>query len=327
MLANIIAPVTRFGAKVCGKVVEHSPELLLGGGIIAMVAGAVVACERTTKADEVLSETREQLDRVHEATERSEELQYTESDRKKDLVLVYTKTAIGMAKLYAPAVALEVLGIIMVLGSYGIMRRRNIALSAAYAALDKGFQEYRKRVKAKYGEGEDFYFRTGLQPKAVDVVTTDENGNEVRETKEELVADEAGSKNGLYTRWFDEMNPMYTNDAFHNKSFLLSIQNECQRQLDTYGFVTLNDAASQLGFKGVPNGLFPDGQWRGWVKTGECGGSGKIDFGIFDGFRMTSRDFVNGSEKRCLLSFNIDPKPIHGYIRGGLLKKKEYSSW
>lgn len=59
------------------------------------------------------------------------------------MIIVYTQTALKVAKVYAPAIILGGLSITAILTSNNILRKRNIALAAAYTAVDKSFKEYR----------------------------------------------------------------------------------------------------------------------------------------------------------------------------------------
>ena len=104
---------------------------------------------------ELTEERRKELEKIHSAAERlenGEELlcndgsKYTEEQNKKDLAIVYTQSAIKVAKLYAPSVILGALSITAILSSNNILRKRNVALAAAYTAVDKSFKEYRGRI-------------------------------------------------------------------------------------------------------------------------------------------------------------------------------------
>ena len=66
--------------------------------------------------------------------------------QKRISLLFYVQTGVKFAKLYGPSVVLGALSITSILASNNILRKRNVALGAAYAAIDKGFKEYRSRV-------------------------------------------------------------------------------------------------------------------------------------------------------------------------------------
>ena len=303
-IKTMLMPVTRMAYKVYGKAVKHSPEILLGGGIASMIAGTIVACSRSTKAEELLYEANERIEKIHEVDE-DPEISYTPADKRKDLMVVYANTGAKFAKLYWPAVALEALGVACILGSYGIMRSRNVALTAAYTALEHGYSEYRRRVREELGEDQDLYFKTGLKPKTIEVTETDENGKETKKMVEEKVFEPNPGDPSNFARWFDERSRFYANSPMHNLNFLIAQQSAADFLLHQRGHVFLNEVYDMLDIPRVP-----EGQVLGWKLDGSAGGCGKISFGIHDGLRATSRDFVNGYEKAILLDFNIDPQPI-----------------
>ena len=53
---EIMNTVTRNLHRVGFKIKKHSPELLVGAGIVGVVTSGVMACKATTKLDEVLAE-------------------------------------------------------------------------------------------------------------------------------------------------------------------------------------------------------------------------------------------------------------------------------
>ena len=70
-------------------------------------------------------------------------------------MITYTQTGIKLVKLYAPSAILGTLSITSMLASNNILRKRNVALAAAYATIDKGYKEYRNRVVERFGEAVD----------------------------------------------------------------------------------------------------------------------------------------------------------------------------
>ena len=100
--------------------------------------------------------------------------QYSSEDAKKDLAIVYVQTGVKFAKLYGPSVVLGALSITSILASNNILRKRNVALGAAYAAIDKGFKEYRSRVIERFGEEVDRELKYNLKAKKFDETVIDE---------------------------------------------------------------------------------------------------------------------------------------------------------
>ena len=148
MKTELVNKVTRSLHKVGLKLKKHSPEILVVTGVIGVVTSTVMACKATTKVNDILEEKDDTLEKIHRATEKleaGEKLEtkdgeaYTLDTVKKDTATIYIQTGVKLVKLYAPSVILGALSITSILTSNNILRKRNVALSAAYAALDKGF--------------------------------------------------------------------------------------------------------------------------------------------------------------------------------------------
>ena len=126
------------------KLKKYSPEILMGLGIVGTVASTVLACKATTKVGKIIENKKEQVEQVHTCLEDAKTdttIDYTEEDSKKDLTIIYSQTGLAIAKLYAPSVILGVLSLGTIITSHNIMRKRNVALAAAYAAVDTGFKK------------------------------------------------------------------------------------------------------------------------------------------------------------------------------------------
>ena len=126
---------------------KRSPEILVAVGVVGTVVSAVMACKATTKINTILDETKEQLDKIHEYAGNPDVAEkYNAEDAKKDTAIVYGQAGVKLAKLYAPAVGLGILSISSILASNNILRKRNMAISAALAAATQDFKDYRNRV-------------------------------------------------------------------------------------------------------------------------------------------------------------------------------------
>ena len=72
--AEIMNALTRKFYRVGFKFKKHSPEILVGAGVVGVVASAVMACKATTKLDDVLAETKDTVDKIHDVTEHPEKI-------------------------------------------------------------------------------------------------------------------------------------------------------------------------------------------------------------------------------------------------------------
>lgn len=208
---EIMKSVNGVTSKAVMKLKKHSPEILVVAGIAGTVVSAVLACKATTKVAEILDETKGTLDTIHDGMETGaiNGQEYTNEDGKKDTVVVYAQTGMKLAKLYGPAIILGTLSITSILASNNILRKRNVALGAAYAAIDKSFKEYRGRVIERFGEQVDTELKYGIKAKKFEEIEVDpETGKEKKVKKTVMVADPI-----LYARLMG-----YTNEQLYNLS-------------------------------------------------------------------------------------------------------------
>ena len=295
---DILTTVNRTAHKVGLKIKKHSPEILVVVGVAGVITSAVMACKATTKATDVIEEHKKEMDDIHFVSETKPE-KYSEEDLQKDTVIVYTQTAVKLAKLYGPSVAIGAASIACIIGSHNILTKRNAALAAAYTAVDKTFKEYRNRVVDRFGKEVDKQLRYNIKAKEFEETTVDENGNEKTETVTKDVAEIHSSD---YAKFFDESCPGWTKDAEQNKYFLLCQQNYANEMLKAQGYLFLNDVYKLIG---VP--ATRAGQIVGWVYDEKNPvGDNYIDFNIMDINSERARAFVNGYERSILLDFHVD---------------------
>lgn len=284
------------------QVKKYSPEILVVAGVIGTVASAVMACKATTKVNDILEKTKNDIEVINDVTEHPEMIskEYTPEDRRKDLTIVYTQTGVKLIKLYGPSVALGVLSIASILTSNNILRKRNIAIAAAYTVLDKSFKDYRGRVVERFGEALDKELRFNVKAKEVDEVIVDKNGKEKTVKKTIDVGDPNTYSD--YARCFDDGCAGWDKDAEYNLMFLKHQQNYANELLRSNGYLFLNDVYDMLG---IPRSKA--GQVVGWIYDEENSkGDNYVDFGIYDIHRQANRDFVNGYERAIWLDFNVD---------------------
>lgn len=299
-----ISKATRMFHNTGFLVRKHSPVLFVIAGTVGVVASAVIACKATTKLNDVLEQSKEAIDQVHTASEKPEILPegtvYTDDDVKNDLRIIYVQTGIKLVKLYGPSVALGILSLSSILMSNRILSKRNVALAAAYSAVDKGFKDYRSRVVDRFGEQIDKELRYNLKVKEVEKITIDENGEEQKTT--DLVEVAEVDKYSEYAKFFTDDNPYWTKDAEYNLMFLRQQQSYANDKLKRVGRVFLNEVYEALG---IPK--TKAGQVVGWVYDENSPlGDNYIDFGIYDANTIANSYFVNGYEKSILLDFNVD---------------------
>lgn len=306
--SDFMTNITRTFNRVGLQVRKHSPEILMVAGVVGTVISAVMACKATTKLSGIMDNTKGQIDAIHYAKEHPEELkeEYTPEDAKKDLTIVYTKTGIELVKLYGPSIALGALSIAGILTSNSIHRRRNVALAAAYTAVDTGFKQYRGRLIERFGEQLDKELRYNIQNVEVEEKIVDEKGKEKTVKKTVEVVDTTGFSD--YARLYDDGNAGWDKDPEYTLMFLKHQQNYANDKLRTQGHLFLNEVYDMLG---IPRSKA--GQIVGWIydeKNNNHDGDNFVDFGIYT---QANKNFLDGYEKVALLDFNVDG-PIYNKI-------------
>lgn len=298
---EIMANLTRTFNRTGLKLKKHSPEILLAAGVVGVVASGVMACKATLKVEEIVDDAKHKIDMIHKVSADPEMAEkYTEEDSKKDLAIVYTQTAVKFIKLYGPSVALAGVSIGCMIGSNRILNKRNVALAAAYATVDKGFKEYRGRVIERFGKELDKELKYGIKAKEIEEVSVDEKGKEVATKSTVEVMDP--NNYSPYSIIFDDGNTGWDPDPELTKYFLIQQQNWANERLKAKGHLFLNEVYDMLGAKRTKAGA-----QVGWVYDEKNPvGDNYVDFGIFDIYNPKSRDFVNGYEKVIVLDFNVD---------------------
>lgn len=294
---EIMKSVSGIANKTVMKLKKHSPEILVVAGVVGAVASAVIACKATTKVGKITEEAKDMIDSIHESEKNGitpAGKTYTKEDCQKDLAITYVQTGIKYAKLYAPAVILGSLSITSILASNNILRKRNVALGAAYAAIDKSFKEYRGRVIERFGEQVDHELKYNIKAKKFEEIETDpETGKQKKVKKTVMVTDP--NLQSDYAVYFDNKSRNYETNMDYNRMFLKVQQQFANDKLQARGHIFLNEVLDDLD---LPRS--PAGQIVGWTKDGP---DGYVNFRILE----VERETEDGRhEPALLLDFNVE---------------------
>lgn len=276
---------------------KHSPEILVAAGVVGTVVSAVMACKATTKISGILDETKEELDNIHKYADDPENAEkYSADDAKKDTAIVYAHTGLKLAKLYAPAIGLGVLSISSILVSNNVLKKRNMAISAAFATVTQDFEEYRNRVVERFGKEADRQLRHNIKAEKIEETVTDENGREKKVKKTIEVADPNASG---YVKYFTKSNPYWENNPEYIEMFLRSQQNYANDKLRAVGHLTLNDVYDMLGFHDTKPGMVV-----GWIyNLDNPNGDNYVEFDVKN---VYIPDEHGGYEEAYAIDFNVD---------------------
>lgn len=274
------------------KFIAESPTIAIGAGVVGLGATIVLSSRATLKAQDVVAEhkaainqTVEDYNLVKDSKNSDGTPKLTEKDFELMQLNVWFKSAVKMAKIYAPSVALAGLSIAAIVYGRNVFQNRLTTLGAAYQVATSSLEAYRKKMGEELGvEKEEVIYHETMKDLAP------KNGK--KSTK--------GYQPSVYARFFDEYAPNWTSSAAQNKYFLRATQTYFNDLLNRRGFLFLNEVYSHLGLDETP-----EGQLMGWIRDKDS----YVDFGIFDGKTEASRAFINENEASVLLDFNVD-----GYI-------------
>jgi hypothetical protein len=288
--------VSKTATKAVMKTKKHSPEILIVTGIVGAITSTVLACKATTKVGQILDESKETLDVIHEGMKTGEirRVDYSEEDGKKDTVKVYAQTGLKIAKLYAPAVIVGAASITSILASHNILKKRNVAISAAYAAVDKSYKDYRSRVIERYGEQVDEEMKYGIKAKKIEATETDPETGKEKKVKKTVKATDPNLQSD-YAVYFDSRSRCCEKNMDYNRMFLKAQEAYANQLLRSRGHVFLNEILDSLDLPRTPAG-----QIVGWTKNGPDG---------YITFRTTEVDRElpdGGFEPALLLDFNVE---------------------
>lgn len=277
-------------SRISLKANKYAPDILLGFGVVGVVAATVIACKQTTKAAQIAESLENELETIKTVRENPEVKDYSESDYCKELSLAYIHHGLEFAKTYAVAAGLGTASIGLIFASHHILKKRQIALVAAYTGLQRAFCEYRDRVVAKEGPEADRKYIFGLDESSSEVAAKDEK--EGPDNRREI------PKVSGYARFFDQASRYWSKSSHNNFMFLKSQQNYFNDLLDWRGHVFLNEVYDALGLPHTKEGAVV-----GWIKGHK---DGYIDFNIWDEDDERKVAFINGDENVILLDFNVD---------------------
>ena len=286
---------------------NHAPEILLGAGILSFGASLYSAVKAGEKNEELLSAHKAELDFVKSA-----------DAPKKEITKVYLETTGEFCKAYAPTAAFSALSLTCFCASYGILKKRYVALGAAYTALQNSFKLYRERVIADGGKEKDLYYLTGEKPKTVtvkDEVTGEKEKVKVYPTLPNgAIASPYAFKFGKYKangernhQWVNDRNMLMSyalgQQDYLNDSLYCRCEFNDEKKVIKRGAVMLNEIRDLLGEDATSAGAIVGNLFG----NGEPGCNGFIDFNCMESYEI---DPDTGAEIPCIW---VDPN-VDGII-------------
>lgn len=277
------------------QAVEHMPELMIGFGLSAILAGTVGACKATLGLHEDLEEHREEMEAIDEEAEKAEEegKEYNKGQKK---MKIFGKTFAKICRRYAVPVIAIIAGIALIVGGDLELNARNFAAVSLANNWKEAFDEYRKRNIELNGEEADEKIRTGAHE--IEVEETGKNGKTKKVKK--TVGDENAKGRG-YLFWITPSNPYWVDDEEQMMYFFNSEERTSNVRLALEGRYTLDLLCNQLGVK--MDNLPAEYMQVGWLKNS---GLGNPNDKLHIRYNVVAKDMPDGNGElvRC---YAIDP--------------------
>lgn len=284
---------------------KHSPEILLVTGIVGVVASAVMACVATVKAADVVEEANDAVAEAKNEYDNYIMFSDAEKEKRKKIYDIYVKTGLNLAKLYFPSVLVGSLSICSIVGSNGILKKRNAELAAAYSALSLAYGEYRRRVTEALGEDADSELALGIKKKENTTIEIDPETGEAKETRKDILDVVEDDIVSPYAFWFERPNVyaeeslngnlMFLEHAEKKVNLIFNARSDAEKPMPVF----LNEVLELVGIS-----LVPIGQFAGWF----CDPNNpNVDNAIkFRPKVVKKPDGFGGYKDAILLDFNVD---------------------
>lgn len=261
-LKNLGAAVKGAGSSAKFKLHKNAPTILMVAGGAGTAVAMGLAIKKTMDIGDILTEHENEIRRIKQI-EADYASQGKEVKLAKETTAVYTNTVFSVARLYALPLTIEGISLFCIFMSHKMMSKRVATIGAAYATLDAGFREYRKRVAEKFGEEAEKKIRLGAKEIEVEKESVDDDGNKIV-TKETI---EVVDKNSCdYEKLFTRANKYWDDSEDIVQFFFLQTQRQLNEKLKArsrggrVGSLTLNEAYQMHGFEPTVPGMVV-----GWI--------------------------------------------------------------
>ena len=283
-------------------IIRKSPEIFIAAGSVGLIAAGVVACKKTLKVKDIQAKRDEIMKQIDELEAEGTD-EYTPEDASNDRRITKVKTALDYAKLYSIPVGIAAVSIASIVWGGKILRKRNAALVAAYATIDKSFKEYRKRVSERFGEEVEKQIRYNTKTvEEKEKVIDEETGKQKTVKTKKEVDNGFGEGYSEYARMWYCGNTGWSDDPEDRLRFLTYQERVLTEKLRRKGYLFLNEVYRVLGYQETKAG-----QIVGWIYDPDNKErDGYVSFGIFNIRKPKNGEFIDGTEEAIILDFNVD---------------------
>ena len=236
--------------------VESRTGLLTGIGVVAGLAGTVLACRATLK---VAAKAEEHKKLIEDTKASCAEAEMDEKATHKEVSKAYRHIGVEYVRKFWPAVGLLTVGYGLIIRAHCIEVAKNEALMTAYIGLEQLLNKYRARVAEQVGEEREAQIFKQAK---------------VDQANENKIGKYAGQfRNGSYLLFNDSCTDYQEGCPQANDFAIGIIEQELNQKFVSYAPVYVNDVMRACGHEEI------NGGWD-WVKA--KGLTDGIDFKLHD---------------------------------------------
>lgn len=208
--------MNKFGAifsAIKSGVMKHSPEILTGIGLAAMISSTVLAVRATPKAMELIDEKKKEL--------KTEKIPVGE----------IVKTTY---KCFAPSGITGVLGVVCIIGGCAVNTKRNAALVAAYSLTENAYKDYQSKALEMVGEKKEQAIREAVAKETINKVPVKES---------EVILTGKGD-----VLCYDSLSGRYFKSCMED---IRKVENKLNRRMRDENCISLNEFYDELGLREI----------------------------------------------------------------------------
>lgn len=288
---KVFKPVVKAVAKVSSKLDANKPEIMVVGGVTAVVVGTVWAIAETMKVQKVMDNSKEEMIKA-EAQRDGLVLDkdgnpvppVTEAEFRKLVTKVRSETVWAFIKMYGIPALMFVLGIFTLVKGHWILKQRYILTATSLKGMEEFVRFVKKNVIEDAGEEKWKEYATGkVGEKEVSMTVTDKDGNVTTKKTVIPVCKERSFDNPWRIQYCEELFDSWTTDSQSNLFFLQGAEkywNEEKYQNDKTAEISMFEILKYLGFKfeKVDKKMRDFFRNNGWAH--DINGDGFISFGL-----------------------------------------------
>ena len=260
---------------------EHQREIMLGGAIAGTVVTAVLSWKAGIKADKVLAEQKEKMDKIQYDADNMTEDEFNEAKKQTTI-----ETVKKMAPIVAPPALAAAGTIISVVAGYRVASTQIATLSALYSMSEKALADQLEKTKEVVGPKKAQEIADAVTAKKVESNKIDKNT---------IINTGKGT-----TLCLDDMSGRYFYSSAEEIKKACNTINK--RMMDEY-YISLNELYDELGL--------PE------ITLGEDVGF-NIDDGLIDIDHILGATLHNNETPVLVLNYDISAKYMEH--RGGLFR-------